>query len=391
MPSEQATWLISVPDDSDAIGLQQNITSKLSQARATGTAVAPLKIPSLKTGTLDLLITLSEELPKLDGSFTGIVAKIVDTLRNLLNNEPDRLAQHIRVDERTIDEYLLEGWNWNVGKYGVQRGLRELVDILVKEMTSIDTVMKTKLNAYNLAKGSLVQMQRKKTGNLAVRSLAEIVNKDNFIPESEYMETLMVAVPKNSTKEWETKYERLATMVVPRSSTKIAADDDYALYSVVIFKKVHDDFAQKLRENKFILRDFTYSETLIQKQTQELEVAETTERELWTELLRLSRTNFSEAFQVIVHLKVVRLFVESVLRYGLPAEFAGLVIKPESKGTKKALSTLTDHFSYLSKRTNAKGRQGGTSTTAAEDAGEYATLMEQEYLDFVLFEVPWIV
>lgn len=32
-----------------------------------------------------------------------------------------------------------------------------------QEMTSIDNVMKAKLNSYNLAKGSLVQMQRKKT------------------------------------------------------------------------------------------------------------------------------------------------------------------------------------------------------------------------------------
>jgi V-ATPase subunit C len=46
-----------------------------------------------------------------------------------------------------------------------------------------------------------------------------------------------------------------------------------------------------------------------------------------TELLRLSRTNFSESFQILVHLKVVRLFVESVLRYGLPANYVGLAIK----------------------------------------------------------------
>jgi hypothetical protein len=32
-----------------------------------------------------------------------------------------------------------------------------------QEMTSIDNVMKAKLNNYNLAKGSLVQLQRKKT------------------------------------------------------------------------------------------------------------------------------------------------------------------------------------------------------------------------------------
>lgn len=73
-------------------------------------------------------------------------------------------------------------------------------------------------------------------------------------------------------------------------------------------------------------------------------MADTTEKELWVgcmatfmrtgsylwlqiELLRLSRTNFSESFQVLVHLKVIRLFVESVLRYGLPANYVGIVIK----------------------------------------------------------------
>lgn len=78
---------------------------------------------------------------------------------------------------------------------------------------------------------------------------------------------------------------------------------------------------------RFILRDFTYSPTAIQKATEDFAVAETTERELWTELLRISRTNFSEAFQVLVHLKVARLFVESVLRYGLPAQYIGIVVK----------------------------------------------------------------
>lgn len=156
MPSEQATWLISVPDDSDAIGLPQSLVAKLVQARAVSREnTASLEVPGLKvrlvliilasihyceakvgaprqTGTLDLLITLSEELPKHDHSFTQITAKIVETLRNLLSNDPTRLLQHTRVDERTIDEYLLGGWKWNTGKYPINRGLRELVDGLVK-------------------------------------------------------------------------------------------------------------------------------------------------------------------------------------------------------------------------------------------------------------------
>lgn len=64
------------------------------------------------------------------------------------------------------------------------------------------------------------------------------MTKDNFIQDSEYMETLLVAIPKcvnqlfihfytvddphrNLVKEWNSKYERLASMVVPRSSSYV--------------------------------------------------------------------------------------------------------------------------------------------------------------------------
>ena len=40
----------------------------------------------------------------------------------------------------------------------------------------------------------------------------------------------------------------------------------------------------------------------------------------------MSRTNFSEAFQILVHLKVLHLFVESVLRYGLPKTYVGVPV-----------------------------------------------------------------
>ena len=82
-------------------------------------------------------------------------------------------------------------------------------------MSSIDNVMKNKLGDYNLAKGTLVQLQRKKqyvysivshylplpdgsthSGNLSVRSLVDVVPRDVFVQDSEYLETLLVVVPK---------------------------------------------------------------------------------------------------------------------------------------------------------------------------------------------------
>jgi len=85
-----------------------------------------------QAGTLDSLIALSEELPKQDAVFTATVAKTVDTLRNLLNNDPSKLAQHIQVNEGSVDGYILSGWKWNEGRYGVQRGLREMLEVLTK-------------------------------------------------------------------------------------------------------------------------------------------------------------------------------------------------------------------------------------------------------------------
>lgn len=391
MPSDLSVWLIAVPNDGDAEGLLPELRQKLESGRALPPAnINELAIPVLKAGTLDDLLSLSEELPKMDGYFTSTVAKVVDTLRNLLNNDPARLEQHILVDEKSCDDYILKGWKWNAGKYGVNRSLRDIIEAINKEMTSIDNVMKAKLTSYNLAKGQLVQMQRKRTGNLSVRMLNDVVKKDDFVTDSEYLETLLVAVPKQQSKEWEQKYEKLATMVVPRSSKKITADDDFALYTVTIFKRVHDDFAQKLRENKYILRDFTFDQDALEKQKQELASSEVSEKELWTELLTLSRTNFSEAFQALTHLKVVRLFVESVLRYGPPANFAGVVIIPDPKTTKRLVTTLQTQFTYLAPRSNGSKSKGAANSgdNAAEYGGEYAALMEEEIFDFVLMEIP---
>ncbi|KAN0060599.1 Vacuolar ATP synthase subunit C [Thecaphora frezii] len=392
MPSDLSYWLISVPlEDGDPHRMFSEIGNKLlSDGGSASNDFGQLTFPPLKTGTLESLISLSDELPKADTAYTQVVAKIVDTLRALLNNDESALAQHILVNEQPVDDYML-GWSWNTSKYRADRSLREIVDSVGKELTSIDNVMKQKLNNYNLAKGQLQQLQRKKTGNLSVKSLADVVHKEDFVdPTSEFLETILVAVPKNSIKDWQSKYERLTSMVVPRSSNKLAQDDEYALFNVTVFKKVRDEFVQKCRENKFQVREFQWDDQIVEKQRQELEDAGTSEKELWTELLRLSRTNFSEAYQALAHLKVVRTFVESVLRYGLPADYFAIAIRPNPKRTKALLATLNAHYSYLEghEGSGPSSKRGGKSKSnnQVEAPGEYAQLLEEEQFAFVLME-----
>jgi V-type H+-transporting ATPase subunit C len=115
-------------------------------------------------------------------------------------------------------------------------------------------------------------------------------------------------------------------MVVPRSSTQIAADDEFTLFAVTTFKKYSAEFIHKCREKRWTPRDFKYVEGGKEEEAKEVESLSKEERKLWGEALRLGRTGYSESAMVWIHVLALRVFVETVLRYGLPLDFAcGLV------------------------------------------------------------------
>lgn len=92
-----------------------------------------------QTGTLSNLLTLSDQLPKLDSQFTGIVSKLLDTLRGLLDDQ-SKLSQHARVNDQSAETYLLpdnnSGWKWDAGRWGSGGKVAEVVDALTKVIGS---------------------------------------------------------------------------------------------------------------------------------------------------------------------------------------------------------------------------------------------------------------
>ncbi|GAA5904123.1 hypothetical protein JCM6882_003951 [Rhodosporidiobolus microsporus] len=420
MPSPNSLWLVTAPLESNA---PQEQLEDLRQVLGNGKlgSASLVEFPDFKTGTLSSLLTLSETLAKQDPVVTSALQKTVETIRSLTTpsssssavpgpSSADRaspLAHHLVLDDgRPYLQYVLpegteqgqteERWEWNKAKFRTEsRSLAEVVEALMKEVGSIENAQRNKGQQYGVVKGQLTQALRKKTGNLSMRSLADVVSASDFAGtnQSEYLETILVAVPKNLGKEWDSSYERLTQMVVPRSSVKLAEDDEFILFSVTIFRRVKDEFSQKAREKKFIVRDFTYDEQAIAKQKRELEELIVEEKEMWADLLRLSRINFSELFQLLVHLKVVRAYVESVLRYGLPAAYFAAIVKPDSKSLAKLVPALSSFLVPSHARGKGKkDKKGGASSSSAQvddpsALGEYASVMEGEYLDFVCFEI----
>lgn len=63
-------------------------------------------------------------------------------------------------------------------------------------------------------------------------------------------------------------------------SRLIAEDDEYCLYNITLFKKIVEDFRNKCREEKFVVRDFEWNPEKLSADKRTLNELVTSEKEL---------------------------------------------------------------------------------------------------------------
>ncbi|XP_032591090.1 V-type proton ATPase subunit C isoform X2 [Drosophila grimshawi] len=281
-----------------------------------------------------------------------------------------------------LPQYLTR-FQWDMAKYPIKQSLRNIADIISKQIGQIDGDLKTKSQAYNNLKGNLQNLEKKKTGSLLTRNLADLVKKEHFILDSEYLTTVLVIVPKASANDWLANYEKITDMIVPRSSQLIKEDPDYCLFNVTLFKKVTEEFKLHARERKFIVRDFVYNEEELAAGKNEMTKLMTDKKKQFGPLVRWLKVNFSEAFCALIHVKALRVFVESVLRYGLPVNFQAILIEPNKKSVKRLRDVLNQLYGHLD------GASAGGHVSSAADNVDIPGLGfgQSEYFPYVFYKV----
>lgn len=338
-------WLISAPGDKTC---QQTWETMNNLTRHQNNLCENFKfhIPDLKVGTLDQLVGLSDDLGKLDAYVEQSTRKIAAYLGDVLEDQRDKLYENLQANNNDLTTYITR-FQWDLAKYPTKQSLRNIADIISKQVGQIDADLKTKSAAYNNLKGNLQNLEKKQTGSLLTRNLADLVKREHFILDSEYLTTLLVIVPKQMVNDWNANYENITDMIVPRSSQMITQDNDYALCTVTLFKKVVDEFKLHARERKFVVREFTYNEEELAAGKNEITKLVTDKKKQFGPLVRWLKVNFSECFCAWIHVKALRVFVESVLRYGLPVNFQAILIHPNKKNTKRLRDVLMQLYGHL--------------------------------------------
>uniref|UniRef100_A0A8C6M7V1 V-type proton ATPase subunit C n=1 Tax=Nothobranchius furzeri TaxID=105023 RepID=A0A8C6M7V1_NOTFU len=342
-------WLISAPGEKTC----QQTWDKLMGA-TTGTSNLSINnkfnIPDLKVGTLDVLVGLSDELAKLDTFVEGVVKKVAQYMADVLEDSRDKVQENLLANGVDLITYITR-FQWDMAKYPIKQSLKNISEIVSKQVTQIDNDLKARASAYNNLKGNLQNLERK-----------------NAI-----FTGLLKCYP-----DWQKTYETLAEMVVPRSSKLVFEDNESGLFSVTLFRKAVDDFKHKARENKFTVRDFQYNEEEMKADKEEMARLSTDKKKQFGPLVRWLKVNFSEAFIAWIHIKALRVFVESVLRYGLPVNFQAMLLHPHKKNMKKLREVLYDLYKHLD--------SGAAIIDASMDIPGL-NLSQQDYYPYVYYKI----
>ncbi|KAF2589096.1 hypothetical protein F2Q70_00040020 [Brassica cretica] len=311
-------WVVSLPVKDSSSSLWNRLQEQISK-HSFDTPVYRFNIPNLRVGTLDSLLALGDDLLKSNSFVEGVSQKIrrqIEELERISGVESNALT----VDGVPVDSYLT----------------RYLI-FLLSDCSRMGLLVR--VAEYNNVRGQLNAINRKQSGSLAVRDLSNLVKPEDIVA-SEHLVTLLAVVPKYSQKDWLACYETLTEYVVPRSSKKLFEDNEYALYTVTLFTRVADNYRTSAREKGFQIRDFEHSVEAQETRKQELEKLVQDQESLRTSLLQWCYTSYGEVFSSWMHFCAVRIFAESIMRYGLPPAFLACVLSPAVKSEKKVRSIL---------------------------------------------------
>jgi len=413
-------FLVSISNDG---GAPEQAYRKMQSAGACPEApfaeMFKFEVPSLTVGTLDTLMTLSDGLVKTDTVVEQTVRKIERTTAELFSGKSTDLTVGGVPAQRYIQQFA-----WDSAKYPNRRPLKELVAMIAGGATGIEEELKQLTTSFADKQAALHDAKRKSAGNLMKVDLNDVLDAETMrkvsVVDTEYLKTVFIAISKQSKENFESSIESIAndvvgfggpdwsrdssklggpisfgnkterhkvkgSPVVPGSIQLVKSDDESILYAVTIlkgqyeaghyegnefqagtFKEFEPELAKACREKRYVLREFSWDPSQATKSQLAREQLQVEVDGMKSALMRWCKTHFGDAFVAWMHIKAIRVFVESVLRYGLPVDFTSVLYK---------VHTGKDH--QLTQKLDVSLGSG-----VDEEADEGA----EEYHDFVLLK-----
>jgi V-type H+-transporting ATPase subunit C len=374
--SSTTYWFIATPTTSN--NTPASLTRILSSLASTPFGFV---IPqNLKFSTFDQLIKLTDDLSKFDSNIESTLRRIE---RSLLDID---LAITFTVStgrcELPASSYL-ENFSWDDAKFPRTRPLSELVQQITTAVTRLDEEVKQRTATLTDLKQQHSALNKPQQQSLVTRDLVEVLTPANvdltLFVYTEHLTTVVVVVGRQNQQEFMQTYGTLSEWVVPESAVTLPGTDKEGnlLFRVVVFKKDQETFKAAARQARYVVRDFIYEAGKYQELV-DIRVAVSNElKKTETVTRRVLNAAYSDCLVCLMHLNGIRVFVEAVLRWGLPVGFEGFVVKVGGK-----VGRVREALMKWAADVNTGGAAGSTENVGGEEEGE--AFFPYVYFPFVL-------
>ncbi|KAJ1605116.1 putative vacuolar ATP synthase subunit C [Cryptosporidium canis] len=402
----QQYWIVACALTENSKEAIKDELARTARSISSSVNVLDFDVPfSLKFGAFDDLVRLVDDLAKHD---TGVEVVLRRVERLGLELDPTMELRIIwQRSSYTVQQYL-KNFSWDHAKFPKERSMKENLSALLQSVSKLDLDLRTKSAQFNEVKTSVQNSLGKAgaagvsnsagsaengsagsnggvtvvPGTLNTKDLTDVITPDCIesgdIVDTEHILTVFVIVPKGGRESFLSSYESFDKYVVPKSAKfipKITDKDGSEIARVLLFKSSVDNFKTNCKNNKFVVRDdFKYSKEkfdhLMSSRQKLLQEKDKQEKYL----KRMCFAGFSDIFISWMHVKAMRCFVEAVLRYGVPPQFASFMIslEPNQSKMKKVQNSVEKVFTEL-------GRVGATFKSSEKD-------VDDEYTSYVFLQ-----
>jgi hypothetical protein len=233
-------WVVGVPAAPQDVIASRNrfleSVSPLSEAQ-------PFSIPNyLQVGTIDKLITLSDELSKVDPQFGTLCRKLKRTYDDIMVHEPPanlveyqkqiqdaKTKKHAPKDTKVgpkplyvtsgttfdtgnsqgcLPKDFLQNFRWSEINYGSSTNVEKIKNEILNAFARTDDELKSSIATYNEAKNNIQNYEKRVNGNLLVRPIAQYIDPSTM-HFTKHLTTVILAVPRSKEEEFLQQYEKI--------------------------------------------------------------------------------------------------------------------------------------------------------------------------------------
>jgi len=337
--SEERTW----------VAIKENCFRSGSMVIADGSKFT-IEKDKLRLSSLDSMMALNDALVKVDAYLEGVLKKVE---RQIFELDPNHVIKIETTQGKMNVLKYIQTFVWDESRFQRSKSLGDICHIIAERMHSMDNDIKKQMQDFNDSKNTLASLKKKEEGNLMTRDLGDIIyesnmKKDLFV-NSMFLCTLIAIVHKSKLQNWYENYEKnIEENVVPRSSQFLNYEDKegFQMHRIVIFKTHADSFITNAKSKfKFAVKPFKYDEAAYLEEKKEKAKLQEQIRLQHMALFNACHGTFSELFIALIHLKAIRLYIEGVMRFGVPPQFCSCFANTGNKDkqvTKNLIKLFAD-------------------------------------------------